>query len=482
MKSDIFVKLRKKTLIGIVLSLIGVLLFGFVIINISLSGIDNKSNNYIGVVKSESKYAFSNKSTNAFYELFVENISNNYSVLSIYINSDRQVDGADVVINIPNNSNIENVIYGHAFTKYHKSINSNKLSIYGWYDEIMQTFSGRELFAKIFIEHNYSSDKVSIACKFDSYNDSNINYRGDDYINCNKNIIKIEKSPTLTTFNSPENYFLFEEEVDSESLKTSNDYFDMYYTAGCDNVSPDRPTSLTATPGPDYGEITLRWDKKKYANRYAITYGTKWMDFEYGIPDVGDVNKFIVKGLRAGVKYYFVVTAINECSSSGYSDGVASYPYAVVPKVNNVQHNVVKPPASPSPQNGSYDWKYQKNTPNKGTDLSDNKFEPKDKNLSQLMKQNEDKTNIVSFNGDNNSKTSDQDLQKFSYISLLFQYLPWIGGIFLVVFTILLIKFNQSKKKEYEELETALSHKPKSLQVETDLYQNNVKFPNKNSS
>lgn len=93
---------------------------------------------------------------------------------------------------------------------------------------------------------------------------------------------------------------------------------------GCQDASPTRPTGVTAATGPGRGQVTLRWKAVAGADYYTVTYGTGWLNFQYGAPNIGRTTQFVVSGLKPGVVYYFVLTAVRGCASSGYSDGVSA--------------------------------------------------------------------------------------------------------------------------------------------------------------
>jgi hypothetical protein len=92
---------------------------------------------------------------------------------------------------------------------------------------------------------------------------------------------------------------------------------------GCETPKP--PENVKAVSGPGAGQITLSWDKSLGARYYNITYGPSSLNYEWGAPNIGDVDTYAVSGLTPGSPYYFIVSAVNDCGSSGALYEVAAY-------------------------------------------------------------------------------------------------------------------------------------------------------------
>jgi len=105
--------------------------------------------------------------------------------------------------------------------------------------------------------------------------------------------------------------------ADRSSVISDQDYV-------CSKTPPAVPANLTAVSGPGRGEATLKWDKVNGATHYTVTYGTESANYQYGSPNIGDTNRFTVRGLVPGQDYYFVLTAVNVCASSGYTSQVSA--------------------------------------------------------------------------------------------------------------------------------------------------------------
>jgi hypothetical protein len=94
----------------------------------------------------------------------------------------------------------------------------------------------------------------------------------------------------------------------------------------CEKENPARPTNLKAVTGTESGTVKLTWTKStSTATHYSISYGEKWLDFSYGSSNIGNTDQYLVRGLRPGVLYYFAVAAVNDCASSGISEGSNAY-------------------------------------------------------------------------------------------------------------------------------------------------------------
>lgn len=88
----------------------------------------------------------------------------------------------------------------------------------------------------------------------------------------------------------------------------------------CGATAPQAPQSLTATAG-GIGEVNLSWLPATGAiTHYLIAYGTVSGNYIYGNPNVGNVTSYTVTGLSSGVRYYFVVKAVNDCAPGPYSN------------------------------------------------------------------------------------------------------------------------------------------------------------------
>jgi hypothetical protein len=88
---------------------------------------------------------------------------------------------------------------------------------------------------------------------------------------------------------------------------------------------PPIPPGPRAETGPNAGQVTLYWDKVAGADYYNITYGPSSLNYQWGAPNVGNVSQYTVSGLEPGFPYYFIISAVNSCGSSGARQEVAAY-------------------------------------------------------------------------------------------------------------------------------------------------------------
>lgn len=87
----------------------------------------------------------------------------------------------------------------------------------------------------------------------------------------------------------------------------------------CTDSSPNTPTNLGAASGPNNGEVTLTWTKVS-ADYYSVFFGGASRAYQYGAVNIGNTNQYIVRSLTPGKLYYFAVTAVRGCASSGFSN------------------------------------------------------------------------------------------------------------------------------------------------------------------
>lgn len=85
----------------------------------------------------------------------------------------------------------------------------------------------------------------------------------------------------------------------------------------CDSKKPGTPTLSKI----DYNgsSATLYWTAVSDATHYTIAYGTKVGDYQYGVPNTGNVTSYTIGSLNPGQTYYFVVRAVNNCQPGDFS-------------------------------------------------------------------------------------------------------------------------------------------------------------------
>ena len=67
---------------------------------------------------------------------------------------------------------------------------------------------------------------------------------------------------------------------------------------------------------------TLTWTKIDSATHYAIWYGTAPGQFDFGVPNTGNVTSFTVGSLDPNQQYYWEVRAVNDCMPSDPAGGI----------------------------------------------------------------------------------------------------------------------------------------------------------------
>ncbi len=83
--------------------------------------------------------------------------------------------------------------------------------------------------------------------------------------------------------------------------------------------------NLRATAGAKIGEVTLRWDDVVTVDNYHLVYGTSPGKMQYGALNIGTDNKYTVKRLVPGVKYYFALVPVFNNEALYTTKMVASY-------------------------------------------------------------------------------------------------------------------------------------------------------------
>ncbi len=83
--------------------------------------------------------------------------------------------------------------------------------------------------------------------------------------------------------------------------------------------------NLRAAPGAKVGEVTLRWDDVETVDNYHLVYGTSPGKMQYGALNIGTDNKYTVKSLVPGVKYYFALVPVFNNQALYTTKMVASY-------------------------------------------------------------------------------------------------------------------------------------------------------------
>lgn len=94
-------------------------------------------------------------------------------------------------------------------------------------------------------------------------------------------------------------------------------------SSSCNNEAPYAPKIISATSAKK-NEITLYWGKPVHGDvtHYSISYGLMKGKPLYGVNNIGNVTSYTVRGLSAGVTYYFSVNAVNGCTAGPASNEI----------------------------------------------------------------------------------------------------------------------------------------------------------------
>ncbi len=91
----------------------------------------------------------------------------------------------------------------------------------------------------------------------------------------------------------------------------------------CTVGKPATPT-ITAVSYINATTVTVFWSGVSPVTHYTLSYGTTPGNYQYGVPNTGNVTAYTVGGLQSGVTYYFVVYAVNDCQPSDRSNEVST--------------------------------------------------------------------------------------------------------------------------------------------------------------
>jgi len=97
-----------------------------------------------------------------------------------------------------------------------------------------------------------------------------------------------------------------------------------FTSPSCGDSTPATPT-LSQAISQSSSQIKLSWtavsDPISY---YVVSYGISSGNYIYGNPNVGKQNNYTVGFLSPGTTYYFVIKAVNGCSSGSYSNELSA--------------------------------------------------------------------------------------------------------------------------------------------------------------
>ena len=97
-----------------------------------------------------------------------------------------------------------------------------------------------------------------------------------------------------------------------------------FTSPSCGDSTPATPT-LSQDLSQSSSQIKLSWTAVSVPiSYYVVSYGISSGNYIYGNPNVGKQNNYTVGFLSQGTTYYFVVKAVNGCSSGSYSNELSA--------------------------------------------------------------------------------------------------------------------------------------------------------------
>lgn len=199
---------------------------------------------------------------------------------------------------------------------------SGILRISSTYTDISSSYSGSGAFATVTIRGKKAgSTSLSWRCTPGATNDTNILVQGsgDDVVSCGLPTLAITVSDAVTSTQSTpppsQNQPATSQSTNQSTNQSSSGNQDQGSTT-CSSLR-STPTSLSAQ-AVSATSVKLSWRKDVNATNYTIAYGTTPGSFQFGATNIGNVSEFIVSYLNPNTTYYFSLSGVNACSSSGF--------------------------------------------------------------------------------------------------------------------------------------------------------------------
>jgi hypothetical protein len=454
------------TLLRIVISLVGVVVFGYVILSLSLFGFPWDKRSPQPRLPKPEQYEQSGNQT-AWFSLDVASTTlevgeSTQATVKLHAN-DVRVSGVDVYVAYDASKiSIDSISDSQIFDSFSSTNESNQLRVFaannfGSYEG----YTGTDSIFTFEIEAlAATSTTLQFVCQPNSYSESNINTLDFiDAIDCSElNVVEMileqpedEPDPTAEPTAEPDPTTTPTPTPTSTPTPTPTDRAGT--GGGCEK--PSSPNHFKAQTGSNPGQVWLGWAHSSRADYYTIAYGKNWLDFEYGQANIGYTDQFYVKGLPANEAYYFVVAAVNECGSSGWgtqSNGTVGMG-AVTGKYAYTQ-GTPKPLITPPP---TYTWSTPKPTTQKGFSMNDEDID----SFYDTLDTQPIATPTIAPTA--TPQPTEEPVTVFTPSSSdaewwrpLLNNLPWIGLGLLLLLAVLLIIYARRKKAQFDDMELTL--------------------------
>lgn len=75
------------------------------------------------------------------------------------------------------------------------------------------------------------------------------------------------------------------------------------------------PSSVTAVPGPNSGQVTLSWNQEGPVKKYSLVFGNSSGNYNMGLADFpADLRSLTVSHMTTGQRYFFQVWSFDDPS------------------------------------------------------------------------------------------------------------------------------------------------------------------------
>lgn len=318
--------MKQTSVIGLLLSFIGIILLGIIILGITFYGIDKHGTSTSNISQVVQPGQFLAGSANATVNLSTSGSYTKGSNGSVNINintNGNAVDVAKVVVTYdPSKLAVNSVTPGSLFPANNAdsaTAGTVKLTFNTGSDPT-KTYNGSGVLASLSIKPLVAGSVTMTVDCAGSY----IQAETVDLLSCSNNSVNLTvadngsvANPTPTPTSAPA--------TGGTSSSSGGQPPAISNAPTCGSEAPDTPGWLTAATTSYPGQVKLTWTRAlRTVTHYTVTYGLADKNFQWGNPDIGNTDQFLVNGLAPGGTYKFVITANNSCASSGYSNVAVS--------------------------------------------------------------------------------------------------------------------------------------------------------------